>query len=137
MMKLKVLATISLLIFSCVCGFCQDKGQEECVFSYKNENRPMFDNDDTGAKFREWIDSHVRYPKALKKEGIQGRVAVGFTITRQGRLTDVKVYKGVHPLLDKEAVRVVRRAPQKWTCGRNFKGDPIDVHMTCRVDFTL
>lgn len=63
----------------------------------------MFDNDDTGAKFREWIDSQVRYPKALKKEGIQGRVAVGFTITRQGRLTDVKVYKGVHPLLDKEA----------------------------------
>ena len=72
--------------------------------------------------FSKWVKEHQRYPRKAKKAGIQGRVVVGFTIDEKGRMTDVKVVRGVHPLLDKEALRVIKSAPKKWTAGtRNGK----------------
>ncbi|MDY5781033.1 MAG: energy transducer TonB [Candidatus Cryptobacteroides sp.] len=38
---------------------------------------------------------------------MQGKVIVGFTITKEGSLTNVKILKGCHPLLDAEAIRVI------------------------------
>lgn len=127
---------IFLLIFSCVSGFCQNRDQEPILIENR-EQKPLFDNDLPSGKFKEWVYGHIKYPKKLKKEGIQGRVTVSFIITKDGKLTDVKVIKGVHPLLEKEAVRVIKAAPQKWACGYNYKGDPIDVHMIFPVIFKL
>ena len=82
---------------------------------------PTFMGQDKFA-FSKWVKEHQRYPRKAKKAGIQGRVVVGFTIDEKGRMTDVKVVRGVHPLLDKEALRVIKSAPKKWTAGtRNGK----------------
>ncbi|MBO7365925.1 MAG: energy transducer TonB [Bacteroidales bacterium] len=76
-------------------------------------------------------------PGKRKKAGIEGKVLISFKITAEGKLTDVKLRKGVHPLLDKEAVRVVKSAPQKWEPGEKTKGVPVDVTYTMPVVFTL
>ena len=39
-----------------------------------------------------------------------------FVISKTGEVTDVSIARGVHPLLDKEAIRVVRELPA-WTPG--------------------
>lgn len=135
-MKLRILLTFSLLILSCVSGFCQNQDQEPVLIQFR-EQKPVFDNDYAGGKFKDWVYEHLKYPKKLKKEGVQGRVTISFVITKDGKLTDVKVIRGAHPLLDKEAVRVIEAAPQKWTCGRNYKGEPIDVRFIFPVIFKI
>ena len=65
-------------------------------------------------KFKIWVDKHKRYPRKAKKQGLHGRVIVQFTIDETGKLADAKVIRGVHKILDKEALRVILAAPDKW-----------------------
>ena len=83
------------------------------MFVYKNDKRPMFDGDMSLKKMNIWVESHLKYPKILKKAGIQGRVTLSFTITKDGELTDIKVLKGVNPLFDAEAIKLLNQnSPQ-------------------------
>lgn len=75
----------------------------------------MSDGDRSLNKLHKWIEDNLRYPEKAKKEGMQGRVTIGFTITKEGRLTNVKVLRGCHPLLDAEAVRVIETTAKKWS----------------------
>ena len=87
-------------------------------------------------EFSKWVKEHQRYPKKAKKAGIQGRVVVGFTIDEKGRMADVQLVRGVHPLLDKEALRVIKSAPKKWTAGTR-NGKPSAFKYTMAVGFNL
>lgn len=81
----------------------------------------------------EWVKSNKRYPEECVKEGIQGRVIVKFTIEKDGSVSNVKVVKGIHPLLDAEAVRLVESMP-KWEPGKN-EGEPIASQMNIPISF--
>ena len=60
---------------------------------------------------QQYIIHNVRYPrKAIEKE-IEGKVYVTFNVQVDGSITDVKAQRGVHPLLDKEAIRVIKSMP--------------------------
>ena len=59
-----------------------------------------------------------------KKLGLHGRVIVQFTIDETGKLVDAKVIRGVDEILDKEALRVVLAAPDKWLPALKY-GKPI------------
>lgn len=108
------------------------------LICYANNKRPMFDGDMSLKKLNIWVENHLQYPKTLKKAGIQGRVILGFTITKDGELTDVKVRKGVHPLFDAEAIRVIKTTAGHWTGGFDaFTGKPADVTYTYPVIFRL
>ena len=108
----------------------------ETVLIEPNEQKPSFDGGDAN-KFKKWVDEHKVYPEEAKKEGIEGRVTIQFIITKEGKLANVKLLRGVHPLLDQEAIRAVESAPQKWKPGLNYKGETIDVTYTFPVIFTL
>ena len=108
------------------------------MINYKNNKRPKFDGDMDFNKLNAWVENNLRYPEKAKEEGIQGRVTIGFTITKEGRQTNVKVLKGCHPLLDAEAVRVIETTAGKWTCGYLPGTDnPVDVAITCPIVFQL
>lgn len=77
----------------------------------------------------EYISKNIKYPRICQEKGIYGRVVVTFVIEHDGSISNVDVRKGVHPLLDKEAVRVVQSMP-KWEPGRQ-NGKP------CRVKYTV
>lgn len=61
---------------------------------------------------KEWIAQNVRYPSEAIKMGITGKVFVRFVVEKDGSVVNVEVVKGCHPLLDKEAIRVVRNFPK-------------------------
>ena len=61
-----------------------------------------------------WINSNIVYPPMAVEEDAQGRVIVSFVVEKDGSITDVKVARGRHPELDKEAVRVVKKIPKKF-----------------------
>lgn len=86
-------------------------------------------------EFSKWVNQHLCYPYDAKKDGIQGRVTLQFSVNADGNVVDVKVLRSVDPSLDKEAVRVVSSSP-KWTPGKH-NDKPVKVTFTFPVIFRL
>lgn len=80
-------------------------------------------------KLKEFIEENLRYPKELEETCVQGRVIVRFIVERNGKLSNVKVVKSVHPALDKEALRIVELMP-RWIPGRQ---NGITVRVKCYI----
>ena len=84
---------------------------------------------------RSFLRENTQYPEEVVKDSIQGRVVVSFIIEKDGSITDIQVVRGVHPLLDKEAVRVVGTMP-KWKPAMN-NDLPIRIKYNLPVTFKL
>jgi TonB family protein len=64
-----------------------------------------------------FIQANVVYPEKATEMGITGMVYVQFVVAADGSIELVKVSKSVHPLLDNEAMRVVKLMPT-WLPGK-------------------
>jgi TonB family protein len=73
------------------------------------EEMPMFPGGDSA--LLDFITTNIQYPEEAKTAGIEGRVIVRFCVTAEGKTSMVSVLKGVHPSVDKEAMRVVSSLP--------------------------
>ena len=107
------------------------------------------DTDDTGYTYVEempefpggykamtaYIAKNLRYPDAARADGIEGKVYVRFVVTKTGEISNVEVQRSVHPLLDAEAVRVVKTMP-KWIPGKQNRRN-VDVYFSVPVAFKL
>ncbi len=82
-----------------------------------------------------FLNESVKYPKYAIKNGIQGKVFCTLVIDTDGSIKNVEVVKSVHPLLDKEAVRVIESMP-KWTPGYD-RGKAVRVKYTLPINFRL
>lgn len=82
-----------------------------------------------------FISNAIRYPVTAQKTGIQGKVYVTFIVDKDGGITDVRISQGVDPLLDREALRVVKSLP-KWNPGKQ-RGKPVRVSYTIPINFVL
>lgn len=107
--------------------------QEEQVF-FVVEEMPSFGSGDAN-EFRAWVAQNMKYPEVAAENGIQGRVYVQFVVEADGRLTNVRVSRGVDPALDKEAIRVIESSP-KWNPGKQ-RGKPVRVSYTFPITFVL
>ncbi len=87
------------------------------------------------AKLYEYLGKNIKYPEMAKENSIQGRVYVQFVVWKDGTIRDVNVVRGVHPTLDKEAVRVVKSMP-KWTPGKQ-RGKPVNARFTLPIKFKI
>ena len=65
------------------------------------------------AKLMEFLRKELVYPQIAIDNNVQGRVFVQIVVNRDGSIQDVKVTRGVDPILDEEAIRVVKKMP-KW-----------------------
>lgn len=97
------------------------------------EQQPEFPGG-TQAMYK-WLNDHINYPAVAAEEGVQGKVIVEFIVSKTGAVENVRVLRGRHPALDKEAVRVVKAMP-KWNPGRN-NSNPVKVTYTLPVTFKL
>ena len=82
-----------------------------------------------------FLGTNIRYPVAAQEAGVQGRVICQFVITKEGKVADIKIMRGVSPELDEEAVRVVKAMPA-WTPGKQ-DGQAVNVRYTLPVTFKL
>ena len=97
---------------------------------------PLFLNSaDPGKFLKEWVYKYLKYPESAVREGIQGRVMVDFIIGKDGKVTNVRVTRGVSEELDAEAVKVVAASP-KWKPGR-VDGERVRTSMSVPVEFRL
>ncbi len=129
--SLKVALMMFVLLFSFMTSTAQTKknDMEYCIV----EMMPQYPGG--LAAMLKYIRENIKYPEQAMKERIQGRVTVSFIIEKDGSISDVKAVRSVHPLLDKEAVRMVKSMP-KWSPGKN-NGKPVRVRFNLPVMFKL
>ena len=108
--------------------------EEEAIPFQLVEEKPSFNGGDANM-FSRWVNERLVYPEIAKENGVQGRVTLQFTVEKDGRVTKVKVLRGVDPSLDKEAVRVVSMSP-KWKPGKQ-RDRAVPVTYTFPVIFQL
>lgn len=99
------------------------------------EKRATFLKGDERKFIKEWVYHYLKYPAEAVVNGVQGRVVVDFIIETDGTLSNIEVTKSVHPLLDQEAIRVIKASP-KWKPG-SINGERVRVKMSLPVEFRL
>jgi periplasmic protein TonB len=102
-------------IFSEVDEMPEYKGGQEALFQFVKDN--------------------IVYPEEAKKNGVQGKVFVSFVIDEVGAVIDSKITRGIDPVLDKEALRVVKQMSD-WNPGKKDR-KPVKVSMTLPIMFAL
>ena len=129
--SLKVALMMLVLLFSFMTSTAQTK-KNDMVFDVV-EVMPQFPGGQIA--MLQYLMKNIKYPEQAMKEGIQGRVTVSFIVEKDGSISDVKPVLSVHPLLNKEAVRVVKSMP-KWSPGKH-NGKPVRVRFNLPVMFKL
>ena len=112
----------------------EEEVEEEAIPFQLVEQKPSFNGGDAN-EFSKWVNSRLVYPEIAKENGVHGRVTLQFTVEADGRVTNVRVLRGVDESLDKEAVRVVSSSP-KWKPGRQ-RDRAVKVTYTFPVIFQL
>lgn len=87
------------------------------------------------SELMKFLFMNVRYPENEKKNKVQGRVIVKFVISKDGKVTDPQVIRGVDPALDAEAIRLVKAMPD-WIPGK-IDGKPVDSYFNLPITFKI
>ena len=108
------------------------------------EDVPLFPGCERVAKskrrdcFQEKIQQHIRknfrYPEIAQEMGIQGRVFVQFTISKDGSISGIRT-RGPDKNLEKEADRIISKLP-RMTPGKQ-RGRPVRVPFSVPITFKL
>jgi Ca-activated chloride channel family protein len=106
--------------------------QEEYDIYYVAEKMPEY----TGGieAFKKYVRDHIQLPEGLQNKNITGRIFVQFTIDTDGSVTDIKILRGLHQLLDNEVIRVIKLSP-KWKPGTQ-NGRPVKVSLTVPIEIS-
>jgi len=84
-------------------------------------------------EFRKWVGKRTNYPQAAIDNKIRGTVYLTFIVEKDGSVSNVTILKGVHPLLDEEAVKAISESP-KWSPGLQ-RGQPVRVRFQIPLSF--
>ena len=110
-----------------------DAYQKQIAKQIGLDHMPRFPNG-TRALF-DYLSENIQYPLEAEKKKIEGRVLITFVVEGDSTINDVVIIQRVHPLLDKEAERVVRAMP-KWEPATK-DGVPVRVKYTLPISFVL
>jgi periplasmic protein TonB len=80
------------------------------------------------AEMMKYIQKNLKYPSLEKDTNVSGTIYIQFVVDKTGTIKNPKIFKGISPSLDEEALRVVRSMP-KWKPGK-LKGSAVDVLYT-------
>ena len=131
---MKKLLFILMLCFSALATAGAQQTEKPCDKVYDIvEVMPQFPGGQ--GELMKFLRNNVKYPAEAQKKKIEGRVIVTFVVNQKGRITNPTVERSAHPLLDAEALRVIKRMP-KWKPGR-MNGEPVNVKYRLPITFKL
>ena len=128
------------LLFILILGFttlttarAQNTDTPCCKVFHVVEQMPQFPGGQ--AAMMKFIADSLRYPSVSCEHRIEGSVVVKFVVDCEGNILNPSVVRSIDPLLDKEAIRVVKLMP-KWIPGRQ-NGKPVCVIYNVPIRFKL
>lgn len=86
-------------------------------------------------QFMKWLTRNLRYPSVAQSQRIQGKVVISFIINKDGSIASPTIVQSADPLLDREAMRVIRMMPH-WKPGLQ-DGKPCRTMFAIPVNFQL
>lgn len=89
------------------------------------------------AALKEYIATNLVYPERAKKQGIEGKSYVQFIVSSQGKISNVRIARGVPdcPECDAEAKRLIKSMPD-WIPGK-VGGKPVHSDYNLPISFKL
>lgn len=97
------------------------------------------DNDQRRECLNKWIQGyihqHLRYPEQAIRIRLEDQVVVNFVISTTGEVERIKVVRGEHPVLNREAQRVLSEMP-RWQPARQM-GRSAPMSMTIPISFSV
>ncbi|MDF7814296.1 energy transducer TonB [Hymenobacter sp. YC55] len=82
----------------------------------------------------DFINRNWDWPK--EAADVDGRIFINFIIDKNGRMRNAHVIKGIHPLLDAEALRVIKLLNGQFTPGRH-NNQPVNVNYILPITIKL
>jgi len=108
-----------------------DAAEEELIMIV--EKTPEYPGgDEARLKF---IQDNFVYPEEAKEKQIEGTVYVGFTVEKDGSISDIKVLRGIGGGCDEEAVRIISMMPN-WKPAQQ-RGKEVRVIYSMPIRFKL
>ena len=92
-----------------------ERAEPEHVFALKEESATFRGKDMN--TFKQYVLSQFKYPASLKGAKISGRLLVQFAVDTNGKITDIKILRSVHPDIDNEIIRILKNSPL-WKPGK-------------------
>lgn len=86
-------------------------------------------------QFMKWLTRNLRYPPQAQQQKIQGKVIVSFIVNKDGSIASPTIVKSANPLLDSEAMRVIKMMPH-WKPGLEG-GKPCRTMYAIPINFAL
>lgn len=102
-----------------------------CENAKNNDERTACFN----TQIRKFIAKNYKFPEMARQMGLQGKVYVNFVIEKNGKISNIEVVRGVDPLLDDEAVRVVKKLPKLQPAKQ--RGRPVRSRFTLPFNLKL
>jgi len=97
------------------------------------EERPVFPGGNSA--LLKYIAEHTIYPAEALENNIEGRVFLRFVVASDGSVKRIEIIRGLNPVLDAEAIRVVSTLPA-WKPGRQ-NGAAVPVWFSIPVTFKI
>jgi TonB family protein len=97
------------------------------------ENPPLFPGGEK--EMMKFLVENLQYPAEYVEMCFHGRVIVRFIVSETGRIICPKIQRSLHPVIDEEALRVVRLMPNFVPASTN--GIPVKMCYTLPVPFRL
>jgi TonB family protein len=97
------------------------------------DTSPQFPGGNDG--LAQFLKANLVYPKYAKDNGLEGRVFAQFVVTKEGKIEDIQLIRGVEPGIDKEALRIYQLMPH-WEPA-TINGNPVNALMQLAIVFKL
>lgn len=125
------------------CYYEEEDMIDKCFFPYPPGSTdtmvvvPDKAPDFPGGKYAliQFLDSHLNYPEEAVEDEIEGEVILRFVVSKRGYVGQIEVLNSIHPILDDEAIRVVKTFP-RFTPAM-YNGQNVDCYYTLPINFNL
>lgn len=83
----------------------------------------------------EYIKANLKYPKRAIQMNIEGRVVFNLSVSSDGEITKIELFKGVYSECNEEGYYLIKKMP-KWTPGLK-DGKPVAMQVMIPIPFVL
>ncbi|GAA4826198.1 energy transducer TonB [Algivirga pacifica] len=115
----------------------ESTGEDGHHYQYKQLHKEaLYGENGSLADFYRQVGKELRYPAEARRQGVEGKVYLMFMVDKYGEVRTLDVYRHGNPLLDKEAVRVLRKLAPGFKPA-TFRGQPFTSRRVLPIMFHL
>jgi len=105
----------------------------DCVVLKECEVQPEYPGGEEA--LMEYLRDNIKYPQLAREKNIQGTVFIQFIVRSNGRISGIRVLRGIGGGCDEEAIRVIENMPL-WIPGSQ-NGKHVSVEFNIPIRFIL